>query len=111
MSICVVRACLALCIASLPTDLPPNLFSIHKHLTIALICIYIYIYRYEFDMASFDHREAFKLLLRLAVLEPGMHIADLRYNKSMHASEKCKLDNKGKFSLPGQVSAILCDLK
>ena len=36
------------------------------------------------------------------MLEPGPHITGIRYSKSLHKSEKCKLDKEGKWTIPGQ---------
>ena len=53
---------------------------------------------YELDLAAKDHNEVFKLLLRLAIIEPGPHIIDLQYSKSM--LEPCRLDKSGKWCPP-----------
>jgi len=53
---------------------------------------------YELDMAAKDHNEALKILLRLAVIEPGPHIIGMAYARSL--LEPCKLDKTGRWAPP-----------
>ena len=53
---------------------------------------------YELDLANYEHREVLKVVLRLGVIEPGPHIINMQYKRSL--LEPCKLDKFGKWSPP-----------